>query len=144
MPPEPSTPPRFSGLDPAALLRLGLSRPVSGGAGLEIPGYELLESLGHGGMGEVFRARQVSLQREVAVKILRPDLSTGDWMPERFEREARTMATVRHPHVVTVHDCVRLSDGGVAIVMELIRGGNLRQRITSMTCLLYTSDAADE
>lgn len=96
-----------------------------------VPGYEILESLGRGGMGEVFRARQESLGREVAVKILRGDLPAAGWLPERFEQEARTMAALRHPNVVTVHDCVRLGDGHVAIVMEFITGGSLRTHLAA-------------
>ena len=118
---------RLSGLNAASLLRLGIAPAPK--ATLELPGYELLEVLGRGGMGEVFLARQVSLGREVAVKILRADLSAEGWMPERFENEARTMATLHHPNLVTVHDCVRLDDGRVAIVMERIDGGALRSRI---------------
>jgi hypothetical protein len=95
----------------------------------QVPGYELLERLGRGGMGDVFRARQGSLGRIVALKLLRPDLSAAGWLPERFEQEARTMAVLRHPNVVTVHDCVRLDDGRVAIVMEFIGGGTLRDRL---------------
>jgi len=109
-------------------MRLGLAADKAEPP-LVLPGYEVLESLGRGGMGEVFRARQESLEREVAVKILRTDVADGAWLPERFEREARTMATVRHPNVVTVHDCLRLDGGRLAIVMELIHGGTLRQRI---------------
>lgn len=94
-----------------------------------VPGYELLEPLGSGGMGEVFRARQESLGREVAVKILRTDLPATGWLPERFEQEACTMGALRHPNVVTVHDCVRLDDGRVAIVMEFVSGGSLREKL---------------
>lgn len=97
----------------------------------EVPGYVIMESLGRGGMGEVFRARQESLDREVSVKILRTDLPATAWLPERFELEARTMGALRHPNVVTVHDCVRLHDGRVAIVMELVRGGSLRERLNA-------------
>lgn len=95
----------------------------------QVPGYELLESLGRGGMGDVFRARQGSLGRIVALKLLRPDLAATGWLPERFEQEARTMAALQHPNVVTVHDSVRLEDGRVAIVMEFIGGGSLREKL---------------
>src|SRR5687767_7939644 len=120
----------LAGLNPPALVRLGMAAPAEE-APPSVPGYEILESLGRGGMGEVFRARQESLGREVAVKILRSDLPAAGWLPERFEQEARTMATLRHPHVVTVHDCVRLDDGHVAIVMELINGGSLRTHLAA-------------
>lgn len=106
-------------------MRVGLeSSPPA--KGLTVPGYTILESLGSGGMGEVFRARQESLDREVALKVLRADLPVQAWFPERFEHEARVMASLRHPHLVTVHDWLRLPDGREAIVMELLRGGTLR------------------
>lgn len=98
-----------------------------------VPGYEIIESLGRGGMGEVFSARQESLGREVAVKVLRADLPATGWLPERFEREARTMAALHHPNLVTVHDSLRLADGRTAIVMELVRGGALRAHLENLT-----------
>lgn len=110
-------------------MRMAIAKPPEEAAPLEVPGYELIESLGRGGMGEVFRARQISLDREVAVKVLRAELSASGWLPERFEREARTMASLRHPHLVTVHDCVRLGDGQLAIVMEYVCGGTLREKL---------------
>lgn len=119
---------RLAGLNPSALVQLGL-QPLSSAPAFTVPGYTLMESLGQGGMGEVFRARQESLDREVAVKILRADLSELGWLPERFEREARTMAALRNPNLVTIHDCVRFADGRIAIVMELVRAGALRQRL---------------
>jgi serine/threonine protein kinase len=105
--------------------------PDAGGEKLDLPGYECIEALGDGGMGQVFRARQKSLDREVAIKVLRADLPASGWLPERFEREALTMAALRHPNLVTVHDCLRLPDGRVAIVMELVRGGALRRHLAS-------------
>ncbi|MEO7318997.1 MAG: serine/threonine-protein kinase [Chthoniobacteraceae bacterium] len=128
MPDETPNPRPLTGLDAAALVRLGMSG-APGDTAFTLPGYKILESLGRGGMGEVFRARQESLGREVAVKILRSDLHSDGWLPERFEREARTMAALRHPNLVTVHDCVRLDGGGLAIVMELVDGGALRRHI---------------
>jgi serine/threonine protein kinase len=126
--PAPKRTRALAGLNPSALVRLGMAERTEGPP--EVPGYEILESLGRGGMGEVFRARQESLGRAVAVKILRADLPATGWLPERFEQEARTMAALQHPNVVTVHDCVRLHDGRVAIVMELISGGSLRARLS--------------
>ena len=102
---------------------------VAGRALPEIPGYELLERLGEGGMGEVFLARQLSLDREVAVKLVRRELLAEEWFLERLEREARLLARLRHPHLVTVHDFLRLPDGTAAVVMELVEGGSLRDRL---------------
>jgi Protein kinase domain len=109
-------------------MRLGAAT-ASGDSPPELPGYEMLGSIGRGGMGEVFRARQASLGRDVAVKVLRADLHGAGWLPERFENEARTMAGLHHPNLVTVHDCARLDDGRLAIVMEEVAGGSLRGRI---------------
>jgi serine/threonine-protein kinase len=98
----------------------------------EIPGYELLERLGEGGMGEVFLARQLSLDREVAVKLVRRELLAEEWFLERLEREARLLARLRHPHLVTVHDFLRLPDGTAVVVMELVEGGSLRDRLRAV------------
>jgi hypothetical protein len=119
---------RLTGLKASALLRLGIAAEPEATLP-QVPGYELLESLGRGGMGDVFRAKQGSLGRMVALKLLRPDLVATGWLPERFEQEARTMAALQHPNVVTVHDCVRIEDGRVAIVMEFIGGGSLREKL---------------
>jgi serine/threonine protein kinase len=137
---SPSTSPHLSGLDPSALIRLGLEQHGDDGP-FVVPGYEIIESLGRGGMGEVFRARQESLGREVAVKVLRADLPATGWLPERFEREARTMAALDHPNLVTVHDSLQLADGRTAIVMELVRGGALRRRIEDSPGGLSTEQA---
>lgn len=110
----------------------GLAKPTPPGDNAspgEIPGFELLEPVGEGGMGKVFLARQTSLDREVAIKFLRRELLTEEWFLERLEREARTVARLRHPNLVTVHDFIRLKDGTAAVVMEWIRGGSLRDRM---------------
>ena len=95
--------------------------------------YKLIESLGQGGMGSVFRAERLHIGDEVAVKLLHHDLVREKQALERFRREARTAAMIRHPNVVTIHD---FSDGTgetseAYIVMELVRGvslGNLLRR----------------
>lgn len=89
--------------------------------------YKLIESLGEGGMGAVFRAERLHIGDEVAVKLLHRDLVREKQALERFRREARTAAMIRHPNVVSIHD---FSDGtGAAgeayIVMELVQGVSL-------------------
>lgn len=83
--------------------------------------YEVLEKLGSGGMGEVYRARDLQLDRFVALKILRADRG-GE--RERFLREARAASGLQHPHIVTVHDVV-CEDGVDVMVMELVEGRTL-------------------
>jgi hypothetical protein len=92
---------------------------------LEIPGFKLLEPIGEGGMGMVYRARQLSLEREVAVKLVRAALPAGT-----FQRESRLMASLAHPNLVTVFDCGQVNDQ-CYIVTELIRGNTLRPALHS-------------
>lgn len=92
-------------------------------------GLELLDEVGRGGMGRVFRARHAKLQREVAVKLLPAELAADSAFQARFEREARVLARLSHPHVVTVHDFGALSDGSGYLVMEYVAGGTLRSRL---------------
>ncbi len=92
-------------------------------------GLELLGPIGRGGMGRVFRARHARLDRIVAVKLLPPELAGDAAFRERFEREARTLARLNHPHIVTVHDFGALSDGSGYLVMEYVAGGTLRERL---------------
>jgi serine/threonine protein kinase len=95
--------------------------------------YKLIESLGQGGMGSVFRAQRLHIGDEVAVKLLHQDLVREKHALERFRREARTAAMIRHPNVVSIHD---FNDGTgdtseAYIVMELVQGvslGNLLRR----------------
>lgn len=96
---------------------------------VEVPGCEIEAALGRGGMGAVYLARQVSLDREVAVKVLASELADDPLFLERLEREARLMARLRHPNIVAVHDFQKLEDGGAAIVMEFIEGGSLRDKL---------------
>ncbi len=87
--------------------------------------FEILGLLGTGGMGEVYRARDTRLQREVAVKILPPGLASDPARVERFEREARSASALNHPNIVTIHE-VAQSDSTSFIVMELVDGKTLR------------------
>jgi serine/threonine protein kinase len=99
------------------------------GPGSRFGSFEILSVIGEGGMGRVYRARDLKLQRIVAVKVL-PDGVAGD--PERiarFEREARTLATLNHPHIAQVYG---LEDTGTghALLMECVEGEDLAQRIS--------------
>ncbi|MEO0447043.1 MAG: serine/threonine-protein kinase, partial [Verrucomicrobiota bacterium] len=99
-----------------------------------LPQYEILELIGQGGMGAVYKARQPKLDRFVAIKLLPP--LTGEEeqnFRERFEREARAMAQLNHPHIVTVHDFGESSEGHLFIVMEYVDGTDLHRAILSGT-----------
>lgn len=89
------------------------------------PGFEILECLGRGGMGVVYKARQKSLDRLVAIKILPPEGVGEEAFSERFAREAATLAKLSHPNIVTVHDFGEAA-GLFYIVMEYVDGVNLR------------------
>jgi serine/threonine protein kinase len=89
------------------------------------PGFEILECLGRGGMGVVYKARQKSLDRMVAIKILPPERVGDGKFPERFAIEAATLAKLSHPNIVTVHDFGE-TGGLFYIVMEYVDGVNLR------------------
>lgn len=95
---------------------------------VELNGIEIETSLGRGGMGTVYLGRQISLDREVAVKVLAGELADDPLFLERLEREARVMARLRHPNIVAVHDFQR-TDDGAAIVMEFVEGGTLREKL---------------
>jgi serine/threonine-protein kinase len=96
-------------------------------AGL-FPQLELLELIGKGGMGAVYKARQPGLDRFVAIKILPPEVGRDPAFAERFTREARAMAKLSHPNVVSIFDFGQ-SGGLFYFVMEYIDGANLRQTI---------------
>jgi eukaryotic-like serine/threonine-protein kinase len=91
--------------------------------------YEILGLIGAGGMGEVHRARDTRLGREVAIKTLPPGLSDQPERLRRFETEARAASLLSHPNILTVHD-IGTADGQPYIVSELLEGENLRERLT--------------
>lgn len=92
------------------------------------PQLEILELIGQGGMGAVYRARQTKLDRLVAVKVLPPEWGRDPAFAERFTREARALARLNHPHVVAVHDFGETA-GLYYLVMEYVDGPNLRQAL---------------
>src|SRR5207253_2309644 len=90
--------------------------------------YEITGLLGSGGMGEVYRARDTRLERTVAIKILPAHLSSDPLRKQRFEREAKTISSLNHPHVCTLHD-VGSQDGVEYLVMECVEGETLAKRL---------------
>jgi tetratricopeptide (TPR) repeat protein len=88
--------------------------------------YEILEQFGEGGVGLVYRARHVKLGLPVAIKVLQDQFVSHKMMRPRFEREARTLATLAHPHIVSVND-FGIVDGRPYLVMELLEGQTLRE-----------------
>ncbi|HUP50271.1 MAG TPA: protein kinase [Thermoanaerobaculia bacterium] len=99
-------------------------------AGAHMGPYEILDSLGAGGMGEVYRARDTRIGREVAVKILPDAHRLESDRLHRFEQEARAAGALNHPNLVTIHD-VGTHEGTPYIVMELLEGETLREKIAS-------------
>ncbi len=97
---------------------------VSGNMSRQVGEYELIEELGRGGMGIVWRARQRRLNREVALKLVREGCLPGEAAAKRFRREAEAAAAIQHPHIVTIHE-VGESDDQLYLSMELVPGGSL-------------------
>src|SRR6266581_939819 len=98
-------------------------------AGSHVGHYEIVAPLGAGGMGEVYRARDPRIARDVAVKILPPAFAENPDRLRRFEQEARATGAVNHPNLLTVFD-VGTHDGLPFIVSELLEGSTLRDRLT--------------
>ncbi|HEX4440397.1 MAG TPA: protein kinase, partial [Thermoanaerobaculia bacterium] len=103
---------------------------MSAVAGTRLGPYEILSPLGAGGMGEVYRARDERLKRDVAVKVLPPELAADPERRTRFEREARAASALSHPNILTIYD-VGSQDSSVYIAMELVEGGTLKDLIAS-------------
>ncbi|HQR08502.1 MAG TPA: serine/threonine-protein kinase [Gemmatales bacterium] len=104
----------------------------------DIPGYEVLDVIGKGGMGQVYRARHLQLQREVAIKVIRPDKVSTDLDAERykarFRKEATSVAGVNHPNVVQIYE-IGEQDGTLFLSMELVEGNSLQKQIDSQGVL---------
>jgi Tol biopolymer transport system component len=99
-------------------------------AGTKLGPYEILAPIGAGGMGEVFRARDPRLGREVAIKVLPPSFSHDADRLKRFEQEARSASALNHPNIVTIHE-IGSVDGTSYMAMELIDGVSLRETLAS-------------
>jgi tRNA A-37 threonylcarbamoyl transferase component Bud32 len=137
----PGTPP---GVCPKCLLKRGLDPNTVGYSNPEpqwtppameelaatFPELDILELIGRGGMGAVYKARQKSLDRLVALKVLPPEIGRDPAFAERFAREAQAMARLGHPHIVPIHDFGQ-RDGLFFFLMEYVDGLNLRQLLDS-------------
>src|SRR5436190_23650847 len=104
------------------------SPPIPAELAEKFPQLEILELLGRGGMGAVYKARQRGLDRLVAVKILPPEIGRDPAFAERFTREARALARLNHPNIVGVYDFGQ-AGGLYYFIMEFIDGVNLRQAL---------------
>src|SRR6202158_599248 len=96
--------------------------------GTRLGPYEILAPIGAGGMGEGYRAKDTRLDRTVAIKVLPEHLSSKPQLRERFEREARAVSSLNHPHICTLHD-VGQQDGVDFLVMEYLEGETLAHRL---------------
>ena len=93
--------------------------------GTKLGPYEILAPIGAGGMGEVYKARDTRLNRDVALKILPDDMAADPSRRQRFETEARAVAALNHPNIVAIYD-VAFEDRTAFIVSELVQGETLR------------------
>src|ERR1700723_1024196 len=103
-------------------------------AGRLVGHYRVLEKIGSGAMGEVFRARDERLGRDVALKLIRPASSDNPDHLRRFELEARAVAALNHPNIVAIYD-VGFNGASPYIVCELLEGETLRQRLAAAGAL---------
>src|SRR2546425_5384467 len=96
--------------------------------GTRLGPYEIVAALGAGGMGEVYKARDTRLDRIVAIKILPEALAADPQFRDRFDREARTISQLDHPHICALHD-VGEQDGTAYLVMQYLEGETLEARL---------------
>ena len=116
-------------------------------SGMKLGPYEIQSPLGAGGMGEVYRARDPRLDREVAIKVLPASLSSDASLKQRLEREAKAISKLSHPHICTLHD-IGHQDGVDFLVMEYLEGETLEQRLIKgplppLQTLRYAAQIAD-
>jgi len=116
---------RLAGHSPRAVIR---TLPAVGCEPPAVPGYEILEELGRGGMGVVYQARQLGLNRTVALKMILTGIRTGPKDLSRFRAEAVVIARLRHPNIVQIYD-VGEASGRAYFVLEYVAGGSLAQHL---------------
>ena len=120
-------------------------------SGTRLGPYEIVSALGAGGMGEVYRARDTRLERTVAVKVLPANLASSPEVRQRFEREAKTISQLSHPHICALYD-VGSQDGVEYLVMEYLEGETLAERLVrgalpleqTLRCGIEIADALDK
>src|SRR6266511_3295668 len=119
--------------------------------GTRLGPYEIVSAVGAGGMGEVYRARDTRLERTVAIKVLPSHLSKSEEVRQRFEREAKTISSLSHPHICALYD-VGNQDGTEYLVMEFLEGESLADRLLKgppppeqvLRCGIEIADALDK
>lgn len=136
------SPLRPDGTCPSCLLKLALSfkdSHVPEGSSVEIeklnahfPQLEIQRLVGRGGMGAIYQARQTSLDRDIALKVIDRSISNDTNFLDRFEREAKALAKLTHPNIVSVYDFGHTEDGLAYFMMEYVHGLNLREAMQSM------------
>ena len=99
-------------------------------AGSHIAHYQIISAIGSGGMGVVYRARDTRLGRDVALKVMAPHIASDPAMRARFETEARAVASLSHPGILSIYE-LAIADGVPFAVMELLEGRNLRERMSA-------------
>src|ERR1700754_474638 len=105
--------------------------PESYSVGSEVAGYRLEEQIGQGGMALVYRARDIQLGRNVALKLLSPTLGSDEAFRQRFIRESRAAAAVDHPNIIPIFAAGQ-SDGVLFIAMRYVQGGDVRQPVSGL------------
>src|ERR1700730_517943 len=125
--------------------------PMAPGGSSRLGPYEILSPLGAGGMGEVYKARDTRLDRFVAIKILPEQLAADPQCRDRFDREARAISQLTHPHICTLYD-IGEQAGTAYLVMELLDGQTLAARLKrgavpldeALTIAIQIADALDK
>ena len=97
-------------------------------SGTTLGPYEIVSAIGAGGMGEVYKARDTRLDRTVAIKVLPEHVASDPDLKQRFEREAKTISSLNHPHIFTLYD-IGNQDGIDFLVMEYLEGETLEERL---------------
>ncbi len=104
-------------------------------AGTQLGPYEIISAIGAGGMGEVYKARDTRLDRTVAIKVLPEHVASDPDLKQRFEREAKTISSLNHPHIYTLYD-IGQEGGTDFLVMECLEGETLRCRRVAPVALM--------